>query len=280
MADIIIARRIHSGTLNVSYPCTCIANDVMEISSKLVREKIAAGTAWRSLVPAAARTIIEARCLYGQHPQPAESGFRPDRSPDKSLVLRVEEAARESLGFERFLHSRNTALLAWDMCRRLSAKHPELAYHLNPDLGYLAGIGHDLGKQLSEKELFKLVNNDGRGISDLVKEKPWLLPGRAAAVLLRERFNVHNKAVLEAVALHTAGSKNMGPLAKVVYIADKMEVSREKGDVSMKKLVYSGDDLDIMFVTVLENTVSWIYSKKLKLSEDTLKLLEKSRRIS
>jgi len=271
MADIIIARRLHSDKLNVSYPCTQITNSVMEISSGMVREKIAADAAWRCLVPAAARTIIESRGLYGLSSQSAEK-------PAGSLIIRVEEAAREGLSIERFLHSRNTALMAWDLCRRLSATRP--AYKLAPELGYLAGMAHDLGKQLSEKELIKLAKSDGKGLSRLEKEKPSLLHGRASAVLLRERFNVHNEDVLEAAALHTLGGKDIGPLAKIVYIADKMEVSREKIDPAVRKLVYTENDLDRIFVSVLEQTVSWLRAKKLKLSQESLALLEEMRRSS
>jgi len=184
---------------------------------------------------------------------------------------------RESNSLERFLHSRNTALMSWDLCRRLSAQSDP---SLDPQLGYLAGIAHDMAKPLSEKELIKLAKSDGRGISRLEKEKPSLLHGRASAVLLKERFNVHNEAVLEAIALHTVGGKNMGSLAKVVYIADKMEVSREKVDPAVRKTVCGSNDLDRIFAMVLDQTVSWLRAKKLKLSEDTLNLLEKMRRSS
>jgi nicotinate-nucleotide adenylyltransferase len=164
--------------------------------------------------------------------------------------------------------------MARDLCRRLTK------YNLNPEQGYLAGIAHDLGKQLGEKEIIKLAKSDGRGFSRLEKEKPSLLHGRASAVLLRERFNVHNEDVLEAAALHTLGGKDMGPLAKVVYIADKMEVSREKIDPAVRKLAYTEDDLDRIFATTLEQTVSWLRAKKIKLSEESLALLEKMRRSS
>jgi nicotinate-nucleotide adenylyltransferase len=237
----------------------------------MVRDKIVANAAWHYLVPAAVRAIIEDRGLYGLSPRPVSEAFQ--ESPSKSLILRVEEAARENLNLERFLHSRNTALFAWDMCRRLSA-----VYGLDPQLGYLAGIAHDLGKRLGDKELLKLAKSDGRKISRLEKEKPSLLHGRASAVLLKERFNVNNEAVLEAAALHTEGGRNMGPLAKVVYIADKLEVSREKADPEIRKLAYTENNLDRIFVRVLDQTVSWLYAKKLKPAEETLDLLEKMRR--
>jgi nicotinate-nucleotide adenylyltransferase len=184
----------------------------------------------------------------------------------------VEEAAREDLNRERFLHSRNTALMAWDLCRRFPA------YNIDPQWGYLAGLAHDLGKPLSDHELVKVIKNDNGKISPLEKEKPSLLHGRASAILLRDYFDVHNPAVLESVALHTAGGKNMGPLAKMVYIADKMEVSREKADPALRKLIYTGNDLDRILVTVLEQTVSWLRAKKVKVFEETLGLLEKTRR--
>ena len=268
MADIIVARRMRSDKPRVSFPCAWINNDVMEVSSGMIRERIARNGSWRYLVPAAARSIIEGRGLYGCTQASEADGFTgtwPGGRPSKNIIARVEEAARESLGFDRFLHSRNTALLAWDLCRRFS---------LNPALGYLAGIAHDLAKPLNDRAQIRLAKNYGKEITPLHKEKPSLLHGRASAVLLKEYFGVHNEEVLEAVAVHTWGSGNMGELAKVVYIADKMEVSREKVEPALRKLVFAGDDLDEIFVRVLERTVSSLRSKKLKLSEETLGLLD------
>jgi nicotinate-nucleotide adenylyltransferase len=275
MADIIIARRLHAGKPNILYQASHITNDVMEISSGAVRDKIAADTAWRYLVPLAARTIIEDRGLYGIHSARTDSA--KTESLDKNLIVRVEETVRATLSLERFLHSRNTALLSWDMCRRLSSTG---RFSLDPQLGYLAGIAHDMGKPLNDKDQLRLARTDGRKITRLEKEKPSLLHGRTSAVLLRERFNVQNEAVLEAMALHTSVGKNMGPLAKVVYIADKTEVFREKPDPAIRKLVYTNNDLDRIFVAVLEQTVSWLRDKKVKLSEDAVNLLEKMRRSS
>jgi nicotinate-nucleotide adenylyltransferase len=275
MADIIIARRTSVSATPVPYPCTQITNDVMEVSSAMIREKIAAGGAWRYLVPPAVRSIIEERGMYGFADQTAENE-PPHSTATHNLILRVEEAVRESNSLERFLHSRNTALMSWDLCRRLSSRPGSP----DPQMGYLAGIAHDMAKSLSDKELHKLAKSDGRKISRLEKGKPSLLHGRASAVLLKERFNVHNEAVLEAAAMHTLAGKNMGPLAKIVYIADKMEVSREKVDPAARKIVYGSNDLDRIFVMALDQTVSWLHAKKLKLPEETLNLLEKMRRAS
>jgi nicotinate-nucleotide adenylyltransferase len=272
LADIIIARRIHSGRISPPYPCRQITNEVMEVSSAMVRERIARGGAWRYLVPAAVRLIIEDRGLYGFAETTAASAVPPSgagRDSVRKQILRVEEAAREMLRPARFLHSRNTALLAWDLCRR---------FGLDFQAAYLAGIAHDLGKPLGNEELLKTAETDGAGLSPAERDKPALLHGRAAAVLLGERFGIHNRDVLEAVAWHTEGNVEMGPLAKAVFIADKIEVSRENVRPDLRRLCFAEDaEFDRIFFAVLEDTVAWLRSGGIEISEKTLRLLEKTR---
>jgi len=281
MADIIIARRVHSGRLEVPYPNTQITNDIMGISSGAVREKIASNSAWRSLVPDAARIIIEDRRLYGYRGPTADTGSkavvvsvnasaaRP--ASVKNLISRIEDEARENLSMARFLHSRQTALLAWDLCCRFRTAYPSL----DPELGYLTGMAHDLCKQLCDEEQIRLANIYGGEISHVERAKPSLLHGKACAVILKERFNVINNEVLEAIAVHTEGYKDMSPLAKVLYIADKMEVSRVKVDPALRKQILAGKTLDSIFIAVLEYAVSSISNRKLELSKNTYGLLEK-----
>ncbi|MDR2370020.1 MAG: nicotinate (nicotinamide) nucleotide adenylyltransferase [Treponema sp.] len=272
--DVIIARRVLPEETAFSFPCRQIRNDVMGVSSALVRERIRAGKLWRSLVPAGAAAIIEDRRLYGY----GSKDSRKDSAHaglTKETVIRVENAARESLSTGRFLHSRNTALLAWDICLR---------FGLDPLAGYLAGIAHDLGKPLSGERLLETAASDGEEIAALERQKPSLLHGRAAAVLLRERFGISDRDVIEAVAWHTQGRAGMGSLAKAVYIADKLEVSRET-DTALQDMLYGlksadsrrsaeTDSLDGIFTAVLRSTIAFLRSRKLDLSESTLRLLD------
>ena len=258
LADIVIARRTNS---SVDYPFahTFLDNEVMNISSQDIRRKIKEGTDWKSLVPAEVRAIIEDRRLYGYN---GVTGTDEDCS--YKVILQIEKEARETLSTERFLHSRNTALLAQDLCLR---------FGLDPAAGYLAGIAHDLAKQIDNKILLKLAKSDGMEITALERERPNLLHGRAAAVLLRERFCIHNEDVLEAVAVHTSGKENMGDLAKVIYIADKAEFSRNI-DPAHRRMCYE-EDLDAILYAMVKKTISKLQSKKLDLSGDTMRLFSK-----
>jgi nicotinate-nucleotide adenylyltransferase len=259
-AEIIIARRISSGAEDFPFPHTRIQNDIMDISSGMVRERIARGAAWRSLVPQGARLIIEEKGLYGKK---TPSVISP------SLIVRVEDAVRSMLKTSRFIHSRGTALMTRDLA---------LARGLDGEAAYLAGISHDMGKGLRDGELFALAGQDGKPVSALEREKPGLLHGRAAAVLLRERFGIHNREVLEAVALHTSGGVGMGVLAQILYIADKIEFSREGIDGTLRerfvKVLNGEESLSGLFRAVAEDNVRYLRSGNRAVMEETLEMLK------
>jgi nicotinate-nucleotide adenylyltransferase len=280
-ADIIVARRVlpqalqHPPGAGFPYPHTGVNNEIMNVSSHLVREKILSKGPWRSLVPLGARLIIEERRLYGYEgpPPPAGPGGRlsPPEKPGAEEAVRegpeltaaIENAARLALKPSRFLHSRNTALLARDLA---------LAYGLSPQTAYLAGIAHDFCRSMDSGELIRLARKDGKVRNGLEKEKPSLLHGRAAAVLLEERFGVKNPEVIEAVACHVMGSRDMGELAKIVYIADKIEVSREWVNPELREKC-GRVSLDELFASVLADTVAYFHSRRMTVSPGTLRLL-------
>jgi nicotinate-nucleotide adenylyltransferase len=271
-ADIIIAHRMNAEESPFPFPHRWLKNGIMDLSSGAVRDRIRRGEGWRYLVPPGVRLLIEGRGLYGVKP-PAfpkdsegalpDAGGLPPRTVSWELVGGIETAVRAMLPQGRFLHSRNTALLAYDICRR---------FHLDPAAGYLAGIAHDMCKPLPEDELIRLAGRDGQGISKTEAKKISLLHARAAAVLLKDRFGIHNEDILDAVRLHTMGDMSMGPLAKAVYVADKIEPSREQVDGRLRDLArYPG--LDELFAAVVDDTVAYLSSRNVDISESTRRLL-------
>lgn len=282
--DIIIAQRTggNEALAFFPYPARILTNSVFPVSSAEIRRRIASKEAWRSLVPPGVRRIIEKKGLYGYQADFFTGDGRADAPPgeedppDWALIAAVEDAARAELETSRFLHSRNTALMAGDLARR---------YGLDPKAAYLAGISHDLGKALDGKTVRALAEKRGP-IPPYGLEKPGLLHGRAAAVLLRERFGVHNEDVIEAVDLHTTGTADgtcPGKLAMVLFVADKLEFSRRgirRREPAAGAFAEGPEDsgLERLFWTVLEDNVRYLGEKKLKIAEETLKLYETFKR--
>jgi nicotinate-nucleotide adenylyltransferase len=284
-ADLVIARRTLSGEPVFPFPARFLDNAVLELSSRDLRRNIGGGGPWRALVPEGARLIIEDRRLYGYPDRQAASVTGGSGGVISSLAgisgqagipghgirglsARVEAAARSMLTTARFLHSRGVAIVAADLAGR---------FGVDPDTAYLAGIAHDIAKELPEKELRRYARRDGGNFSSLEKKKPSLLHGRAAAGLVRDRFGIENPAVLEAVRHHTSGNPGMGDLAKIIYIADKTEPSRPGIDGELRRCTgYSS--LDSYFFRVFRETVAWLEAKHCEIAPGTRKLLAAMRK--
>ena len=278
-ADLIVARRLaeqEQESTNSSiknefpYPHKKLENQLINISSRQLRDKIKTGLDWRYLVPEGARHIIEDRKLYGYKEKDKAKNQSKTASSIENIhetTALLENVVRRILSASRFIHSRNTALLTRDLCIR---------FGLDPKAGYLAGITHDMCKTMSDDEFLACAENDGLGINALEKKKPSLLHGRAAAIILKTRYNINDEAILEAVRYHVTGGAAAGPLAKILYIADKIEVSRDYVDHSLREMsLYA--DLDDLFFAVLNNTVDYLNSSHLEIAEETQKLLSNAK---
>jgi nicotinate-nucleotide adenylyltransferase len=175
----------------------------------------------------------------------------------------IEDRVRGLIPQPRFLHSRNVALLSSDLCHR---------YRLAAEAGYLAGITHDMCKALSSGEMLALAQQDGGGIDEMEQQNPALLHGRAAAIQIQTMFGVRDRQVIEAVRLHTTGGAGMGDLAKIVYIADKIEARRNTVEKRLRHMAKTAS-LDTLFPAIVAGTVAWLEERNLAVSGETLRLL-------
>ena len=152
---------------------------------------------------------------------------------------------------ERYEHSVRTAQTAALLCRR---------YGENEARGYFCGIAH-----------LSLSREDGFPVSDVELAKLSLLHGRAAAVFLHKRFNVTDTDILEAVRYHTFGKPGMCALAKILYIADKVEPGRENSsNEHIQKLMEFS--LDGMLYDVLKKNIEYLKKQDKTVAPATLDL--------
>ena len=185
---------------------------------------------------------------------------------DEELRLTAEKIdvyALESLPPPRYQHSLRVALMARDLCLKFGA---------NPLEGFLAGIAHDMCKVCNDRWLLSTAGMDGDPISPIERDKPSLLHGRAAAVVLRTDFSVDSASVIEAVRHHTFGAPGLDTLGKIIFVADKIEPGRTGiEDAFRKKILDSG--LDAMTALVLEDNVRYLESRGKLVSSSTKEML-------
>jgi len=128
----------------------------------------------------------------------------------------INDYINKNLSEKRYKHSVGVAKEAVKLAEK---------YGVDTQKAYLAGIAHDMAKEIPEEQLNLKLIEYGRG--DLIKKYSYpLLHGPAASVILEKEFSVSDKEVLEAVCYHTTGKEDMSPLTKVVYLADFIEPNR------------------------------------------------------
>lgn len=164
----------------------------------------------------------------------------------------------------RYAHSIRVAETAVILCK---------LYNVDSELGYLAGIAHDICKEMDNDNLLSLAQTDGLEITPLEESKPSLLHGRGAAVLLEKQFDITEKSVLEAVRYHTFGAPGMSKLAQILYIADKIEPGRNY-IVQEKMDYYYSLSLTNLLITVVSENISWLENQGKKVAPISRSLLQ------
>ena len=115
-------------------------------------------------------------------------------------------------------------------------------------------------KEFSDEDLFKLVEFDGLPVSELEKEKPSLLHGRAAAVLIGQKFDVDDKEIKEAIANHTFAAPHLCDLGKILFAADKIEPGRPQSTDEYRANLFART-LNELTLSVLQENIDYLESR-------------------
>lgn len=187
-----------------------------------------------------------------------------ENSPLLPAIKIIQSDARKMLSEYRYNHSVGVAQTAYKMCE---------LYGEQKDRGYLAGISHDICKEIPSEELVELAKKDGLPVSEMELKKPSLLHGRAAAVFLKEKYCVQDEELLQAVAFHTYGNKNFGKLGKILYSADKIEPGRDNINPEYLNHLFSLS-LDALTIEVLQECMDYVAEKGYPVAVESVEFLE------
>jgi predicted HD superfamily hydrolase involved in NAD metabolism len=142
-----------------------------------------------------------------------------DRAKRYTPLKAADAFVRARLSEKRYGHTLRVANTAEDLAR---------THSLDPDRARLAALLHDAAREIGDAEEFlKLAEAWHLPIGEPERESPKLLHGAVAAELARRELGVDDNDVLEAIRVHTVGRPGMGPLALILYVADKIEPARD-----------------------------------------------------
>jgi predicted HD superfamily hydrolase involved in NAD metabolism len=143
----------------------------------------------------------------------------------------------------------------------------------DPFRARLAGMLHDLARLYSAERLLRECAERGMPVDAFERSHPVVLHARLGAELARERFGVDDPDVLSAIRKHTLADAVMGPLDKVIYLADGLEPGRDFADrAALAALALR--DLDAAMRAVLASSVAYLRARDLTVAPQTLAAAE------
>ncbi|MDL2280982.1 bis(5'-nucleosyl)-tetraphosphatase (symmetrical) YqeK [Selenomonadales bacterium OttesenSCG-928-I06] len=154
-------------------------------------------------------------------------------------ITEIEKRLAEKLSLKRFSHSINVSKTAIRMAR---------LFKESIDKAAIAGLLHDCARDIDNEEIFKKAAEFNIKIDELDKESPVLLHARVGAYIAKKEFDIKDKEILDAIAQHTVGGKNLCTLSKIIYLADLIEPSRNFKEVDkLRKLALKNLDKAMLY---------------------------------
>lgn len=183
------------------------------------------------------------------------------------LIDRIKLKLRNQLSEKRYTHSLEVAFMAG----RVAA-----LFKVDTDKAYLAGLLHDVARELSYDDLNKKIGHFKNFSKEFYKLKQ-LYHGPVGSLLARELFNINDNDILEAIMYHSVGCSHMGKLSKIIYVSDYISLDRRHIDDSYRNMILSYD-LNRMVLTVIESTKDYLVKRGEDLLPETYSLYNKMRR--
>lgn len=154
-------------------------------------------------------------------------------------IEEIQKEIKTILSEKRYLHSVGTM----EMAIKLAEK-----YNVDIKKAALTALTHDIGKEMSDDEKLKYAQEKHIEIDEVEKKVPGLLHGKIGANIVKEKYSF-SKDMQEAIKYHTTGHPNMDLLAKIVFVADKSEKTRNYEDVEMvRKLAFEDINKAIIYI--------------------------------
>ncbi len=91
----------------------------------------------------------------------------------------------------------------------------------------LAALLHDVVKWMSDEQLYAAVSQYKIELDPIEKNMPALLHAIVGVNYAIDLFEITDLDILEAIRCHTTGNTSMGIIAKLIYVADFVEPTRE-----------------------------------------------------
>ena len=134
-----------------------------------------------------------------------------------------------------------------------------LRHGVDPALADLGTAAHDLARAVPPESLLSEAERLGLHIDFVHRHQPLLLHGPVAAAWLEQEDGYSVPDVLESVAVHTTGRVGLSEVAKVVFLADKLDPKKVRRFPFLEAVSREAQhDLDAGILEYLGHTLRYL----------------------
>lgn len=177
---------------------------------------------------------------------------------DNNLTKKLDDFIKVRLNEKRYRHTMGVIETATKLAER---------YGADEEKAYIAALFHDACKNLDIDEMNSLVEE--YGIGDQYIDKPQLAHSKLAAAIIRDRFEMEDEDIINAISYHTTGRAEMSLLEKIIYISDAVEPNRSyPGVQKLNRLAF--EDLDRAGYQIADNAIRLVTEAGMYLDMDSV----------
>ncbi|MDR0404539.1 MAG: bis(5'-nucleosyl)-tetraphosphatase (symmetrical) YqeK [Oscillospiraceae bacterium] len=168
------------------------------------------------------------------------------------LVEKYEEIVKSMLSPERFRHCLNVSKEA----KRLSER-----YSYDSEKAQIAGVLHDIAKEMPKEEQRKLIKREGIILTEVQENSFKLWHAISGYLFAKLELKIEDEEILNAIRYHTSGRKNMSKLEKIIFVADFISEDRKYKSVDKIRCA-ANISLDEGVISGIEYTTRSLIKKR------------------
>ncbi len=175
------------------------------------------------------------------------------------MILEYKRILREKLDDYRYNHS----LCVADEAKRLAEK-----YGADAEKAYLAGLLHDITKNISFEEHLQLASRFGIILNDIERSSGKLLHAMTGSAYVKQVLRIDDEDIISGIRYHTTARADMSLFERIIYLADFTSADRNYPDVEVMRSLVDRDIFEAMRYS-LSYTISDLLSKRSVIHPDT-----------
>lgn len=175
-------------------------------------------------------------------------------------IAEYKKLIKSMMSENRYNHCVNVSKEAVKLAKRYGGDEEKAA---------IAGILHDITKEMPKEEQLQIMLDSGIILDDIQKNAPKLWHGISGSAYIKNHLDIDDEDILNAICYHTTGRAGMSLLEKIIFVADFTSEERTyKGVATMRKK--SRKSLEDAMLYGFKFTFSDLSSRELAIHPDEL----------